>query len=160
MRPLSQRMAEKRRSKRQRLNPPHRTVDLKLGELPLVIDVLFTGLIGDLLGHVVASASPLGRKAVEEVFPDAHIQWRSQHVKQFPDDWMEFDFPLRDLIEYGPIRHSLDRRLIESKPLDEVSAEQFALLMAFATKDQGARSAIFSIADQDISIFKGASNRN
>jgi hypothetical protein len=133
-----------------------RSFNLKFEDLHMQADAIFIGLT-DHLGEVVAIASPVGRVAIDSIFPNAHVEWRDQRVsdvaKQLPDDWREFNFLVPDLIaNRNAILALLPEYLIKLREAEDMSADQFALMMAFAAKEQGIRAAIFSEKRGDIHI--------
>jgi hypothetical protein len=133
-----------------------RSFNLKFEDLHMQADAIFIGL-ADHLGEVVAIASPVGRVAIDSIFPNAHVEWRDRRVsdvaKQLPDDWREFNFLVPDLIaNRNAIPALLPEYLIKLREAEDMSADQFALMMAFAAKEQGIRAAIFSEKRGDIHI--------
>jgi hypothetical protein len=156
---LSERMANKRRAK-------SRNVNLALADLPKIADVLFIGCDGEHLGEVVAKASPAGREAVERLFPDCYFDWRDDlghDAAVFPDEWKEFTFVipglLRDLARLGST-HNLPKHLLGLKPIDELVPDQYAALMMFGAKDQGARAAMWSLREHRLNMVHGPSTSN
>jgi hypothetical protein len=133
-----------------------RSFKLKFEDLHMQADAIFIGL-ADHLGQVVAIASPVGRAAIDSIFPNAHVEWRDRSVndvaKQLPDDWREFNFLVPDLIaNRNIILALLPEYLIKLRAAEDMSADQFALMMAFAAKEQGIRAAMFSEMRGDIHI--------
>lgn len=151
---LSERMANKPRAK-------SRNINVALADLPQIVDVLFIGCDGEHLGEVVAKASPAGRAAVEKLFPGIHTEWRDDlgpDAAFFPNDWKEFTFVipglLSDLPRFG-LKHNLPQHLIDLRPIEDISPDQWAVLMAIGAKDQGARAALWSISQNKLTIIGG-----
>jgi hypothetical protein len=131
-----------------------KTFMLKFDDLHKQADVLFIGM-EEHVGEVVAIASPTGRAAVDKIFPDSVVDWRGIRDlgAHFPDDWLEFNFLLPDLIMARHVnRVLLSEALLNLKDVDKISADQFAFLMVYAAKEQGARAALYSAKQQDIQI--------
>jgi hypothetical protein len=115
--------------------------------------VLFAGL--DIqVGEVVTTASPDGRRAVENIFPDCHIAWRGirEGAEVFPNDWLEFNFVIPALIEDGNIRHALPEHPLKLVPLRQMSADQFAFLMMYAAQNQGVRAGMVSALTKEVIV--------
>jgi hypothetical protein len=151
---LSEKMANKRRAK-------SRNFEVAFADVPQIADVLFVGCDGEHLGDVVAKASPAGREAVDKLFPGTHAEWRDglgQDAAFFPDDWKEFTFVipslLIDLPRFG-LKHNLPQHLINLRPVEKISSDQWAMLMAIGAKDQGARAAFWSISQNKLTIIRG-----
>jgi hypothetical protein len=78
------------------------------------------------------------------------IRWREIETEDqtcFPTDWKEFCFVVPDLLASPD--HGLRQDLLELRPLEELSPEQFALLLVFRVNDQGgASAALYSIGEK------------
>jgi len=152
-------MANKRRVK-------SRNITVQSADLSKMVDVLVIGLEGEYLGEVLTKASPAGREAVEKLFPGTHIEWRDDlgpDATVFPNDWKEFSFVipglLRDLPRFG-LKHTLPQRLLDLRPIDELSPDQFAALMMFGVNNQGVRSAMWSLSKNQLEIVNVPSTFN
>jgi hypothetical protein len=150
---LSDRMANKCRAN-------EREFLTAFAEISQMVDVLFIGCDGEYLGEVVAKASPAGREAVRKLFPDCHTEWRDlgPDTAIFPDDWREFTFVVRGLTQELPAlgsKHSLPQNLIDLLPIEDISPDQWAVLMAIGAMNQGARAAFWSISQNKVEILSG-----
>jgi hypothetical protein len=150
---LSERMANKRRAK-------SRQFSTTLTDLANMVDVLFFGCDGEHLGEVVTKASPRGREAVEKLFPGCNIEWRGlgPDTTNFPDDWREFTFVVRGLVEELPTlgaKHNLPQHLLDLKPIDQINPDQWACLMGMGAIHQGVRVGFWSISHNQLEIISG-----
>jgi hypothetical protein len=151
---LPGRIANKRRAK-------SRKIKIALADVSQIADVLFIGCDGEHLGEVVAKASPAGRDAVEKLFPGTHTEWRDDlgpDATFFPEDRKEFTFIIRGLLSDLPrfgLKHNLPQQLIDLRPIEDISPDQWAVLMAIGAKDQVARAALWSISQNKPTIISG-----
>ena len=146
---LSERMADKRRVK-------SRKFMMVLDHLANIVDVFFVGFDGEHLGEVQAMASPVGREAVEKLFPECRIHWCDDlgpGRALFPDDWKEMTFVLprllQDMASLG-LQHNLPKELLSRRPINEFCPDQFAALMTAGANHQGVRSAMWSLGENRI----------
>jgi hypothetical protein len=156
---LSERMADKRQAK------PRKFV-AAFDDLTKMADVLFAGLDGDLLGNVQAVASPTGREAVEKLFPGYNIAWSDdlgRGRELFPDNWKRFAFDLpcllQEMADMG-LQHNLPKGLLSRRPISELDPDQLAALMTAGATDQGVRSAMWSLADNKITLISDPNTLN
>ena len=151
------------------MNRPQRRAALKgksfnmeRADLHKQADVLFIGLNAN-VGEVIADASPIGRAALGSIVPDSHIAWRGIRDNEwaFPDNWLEFNFLLPGLIaSRHEFRLLVPEYLLKLKAVEDVSADQFAYLMAIALKDQGIRAAMYSEKTESFHIFLPSNDVN
>jgi hypothetical protein len=121
------------RKERRKAKLKGKRFELAVTDIPNMVDAMFRGT-GD--GWVTIAANAKGRQCVEQVFPDAHIAWRAPG-DGFPGDWQGFDMNLPDTA--SATRHNLPP-INGSTPLDEATPDAVAFVLAFAAKNQGARS--------------------
>jgi hypothetical protein len=130
-----------------------RHFDLPCSDIPRQFDAIF---IGSDLGEVVAQAGPNGQRAIERLFPNTVIAWREEN--DLPDDWREFCFIVPQLVDIPG--HGLRRDLLALKDLEEMSPDQFAMLMMMSANDQGSRTAYFSLTERRLIMVTTPSQRN
>jgi hypothetical protein len=146
---LSERMANKRHVK-------SRKFMMAFDDLTKMVDVLFIGLDGEHLGEVQVAASPVGRGAVEKLFPEYVIHWCDAFGPArpfFPDDWKTVNLVLPCLLQEMAgmgLQHNLPRDLLNRRPINELCPDQFAALMTAGADDQGVRSAMWSLSENKI----------
>jgi hypothetical protein len=128
-------------------------------DLTTMVDVLFIGLDGEHLGEVQVAASPVGRGAVEKLFPEYVIHWFNAFGRArpfFPDDWKTVNLVLprllREMAGMG-LQHNLPKDLLGQRPINELCPDQFAALMTAGANDQGARSAMWSLSKNKIELI-------
>src|SRR5579863_5477137 len=108
---LSERMANKRRVK------PGKFM-VAIDDLATMVDVLFIGLDGEHLGEVQVAASPVGRGAVEQLFPEIVINWLDTFGPArpfFPNDWKTVTLSLSCLLQEVAgmgLQHNLSKKLL------------------------------------------------
>ena len=156
---LSERMANKRRVK-------PRKFMTAFDDLTKMVDVLFIGLDGEHLGEVQVAASPAGRRAVENLFPEYVIHWFDTFGPArplFPDDWNTVTLVvpclLQEMAGMG-LQHNLPKDLLGRRPINELSPDQFAALMTAGANDQGVRSAMWSLSENKITMIDDPSTFN
>jgi hypothetical protein len=156
---LSERMANRRRAESRKIN-------VALADIPKMVDVLFIGLDGEHLGEVQVAASPAGRRAVENLFPEYVIHWFDTFGPArplFPDDWKTVTLVLPCLLQETVgtgLQHNLPKDLLGQRPINELSPDQFAALMTAGADDQGVRSAMWSLSENKIEIIGDSSRSN
>jgi hypothetical protein len=135
------------RKKRRKAKLKGKRFELAVTDIPNMVDALFQGR-GD--GWVIIAANAKGRQCVEQVFPDARIAWRDPG-DGFPEDWQGFDLNLPDVA--SATRHNLPP-IYGGRTLDEATPDAVAFVLAFAAKNQGARSMLLK-EDGSADIYAG-----
>jgi hypothetical protein len=137
-----------------------------IDDLTKMVDVLFIGLDGERLGQVSVAASPAGRAAVEKLFPEYVIHWFDSFGPTrpwFPDDWKTVTLVLPCLLQEMAgmgLQHNLPRDLLGRRPINEFCPDAFAALMMAGAHDQGARSAMWSLSKNKITMIVDLSTVN
>jgi hypothetical protein len=152
-------MANKRRAELRKIN-------VALADVPKMVDVLFIGLDGEHLGEVQVAASPVGRGAVEKLFPEYVIHWSDAFGSArpfFPDDWKTVTLVLPCLLQEMAgmgLQHNLPKDLLGRRPINELDPDQFAALMTAGANDHGARSAMWSSGKNNFTMIGDPSTFN
>jgi hypothetical protein len=156
---LSERMGNKRRAK-------SRKFMVAFEDMTKMVDVLFIGLDGEHLGEVQVAASPVGRGAVEKLFPECVIHWLDAFGPArpfFPDDWKTVNVGLpcllQEMADMG-LQHNLPKDLLGRRPINELDPDQLATLMTAGANDQGVRSAMWSLSENKITMIDDPSTFN
>jgi hypothetical protein len=115
-----------------------------IGQIAELCDVTFQGVDPKddkegRHGWVTICASKKGQRAVEAVFPSAHIEWRYHADNAL--GWAEFSINLPDVAGAGP-DHRLPLEITGGVSLDDALPDILAFLLAMAARDQGARVAV------------------
>jgi len=100
-------------------------------------------------GWVEMYASRNGRRCVNELFPDAHINWKplGSNPNGIPPHWGAFEINLPDVCA------ATTHRIADIGDIVTASPTQLAYLIAISATNRGARSAIRDNRG-GISIFK------
>jgi hypothetical protein len=137
---------------RKRRAPPKpiKRVDVKATDIPNMVDAIFDG-DHEMPGWVLMCAGPRGRKLVNALFPDAHIEW-SRRKGFSPDfypiaqDWLGFKIHVPGVVsELGALgaKTNLPLDLIPAGQLiEDCTPEQAAMLLAFGVTRAGGSAAI------------------
>ena len=133
---------------------PDASFGATISQIGEMCDVIFYGVnpndkAGE-NGWVEIYASASGRKAVEAVFPNAHIEWRF-HDDSNPLGWWEFVLNLPGVAAALPMHH-LPLEITNGADLDKATPDALAFLLAMAAKRQGVRVAV-QMSDGKVSIF-------
>jgi hypothetical protein len=115
-----------------------------IGQIAELCDVLFRGVDPKddkevRPGWVRICASKKGQRAVEAVFPSAHIEWR--YYTDNALGWAEFSINLPEVAGAGP-DHRLPLEITGGVSLDDALPDVLAFLLAMAAQRQGARVAV------------------
>jgi hypothetical protein len=125
-----------------------KSFDASAQEIGEMCEALFEGKHH---GFVAVSASDRGRRAVEAVFPGAHIEWRFHADNAL--GWGEFSLNVIDCTVLPG--HRLPLEITHGASLHDATPDALAYLLAMGVRRQGVCVALID-ADGHASIFKSA----
>ena len=119
-------------------------VHLDLDRLPELVDACFGGITeadepNHQHGWVAMAANKQGRRAINAVFPDIHIEWRFHNDCRWLG-WGEFSLNVAD-VAHTMRNHRLPIEIVRTADLDAATPEALAFLLAMAAKREGVRVA-------------------
>ena len=117
-----------------------RTFTMKWGDLPDMVDAVFDGH-HKMSGWVHMFANAKGCNHVDALFPQACIEWRGLPLASLRDDWRGMQVNLPEAVSTTTTNSPLEV-IPAGRTIDDCSADQLALLLAFGVRRDGGRAAI------------------
>jgi hypothetical protein len=117
---------------------------LRQRDVPDMLDALFYGSeVPHRLGFVEMYANSKGREKINDLFPEAHIDWKPL-PSGCPDQWagwQTFEINLPEVIKAIPTNLPMDLTQAEGSESPR-TPDAFACLLAIGVKRGGARAAV------------------